>query len=145
MANTALFGDNHGMFHQVGADRPVRRGHPTGDAERHARAGRRRERRRATGPSTDHGEVCYRAPLDAFRVSVLWKADVYATAAERNRSKADTLSLDDVADVFNDDLARRGSAVRFDPTRAEDLTLKAEMATVYPEAVPVGRLVSAFG
>ena len=94
---------------------------------------------------TDQGEERFRGPLDAYRVSVLWKADVYATAAERDRSATDTLSMDDVADTFNDDLARRGSAVRFDPARAEDLSLKAEMATVYPEAVPVDALVSALG
>ena len=144
MANTALFGDNHGMFHQVAPIGPFDEGTrlvtPSATLTPADDGG-------ATGDwvVTDHGEVCFRAPLEAFRVSVLWKADVYATAAERNRSKADTLSMHDVADVFNDDLARRGSAVRFDPTRAEDLTLKAEMATVYPEAVPVGRLVSAFG
>lgn len=144
MANTALFGDNHGMFHQVTPIGPFDEGTrlvtpgatlaPSGSGDRPH-----------DWVVTDQGEVRLRPPLDAFRVSVLWKADVYATAAERNRRKADALSMDDVAAVFNDDLARGGSPVRFDPARAEDLALKTEMTTVYPEAVPVGALVSAFG
>ena len=105
MADTALFGDNHGMFHQVAPIGPFDGGTrlvtpsailtPADEGD-------------ATGDwvVTDHGEVCFRAPLDAFRVSVLWKADVYATSAERDQRKLDTLSMDDVADVFNDDLRR---------------------------------------
>jgi hypothetical protein len=141
MANTALFGDNHGMFHQVGPVGPFDGGTRlvTPSATLAPADGQRDE-----WVVTDHGEVCFRAPLDQIRVSVLWKADVYATAAERDRARADTLSMEDVADVFNDDLADRGSSVRFDPARADDLALKAEMATVYPEARPVGALVSAF-
>ena len=65
---------------------------------------------------TDHGEVAYRAPLDAIRVSVLWKADVYRTAAERDERSRDALSMQDVADIFDDDLGggarRRGSTSR---------------------------------
>lgn len=142
MANTALVGDNHGMFHQVAPTGPFDDGTirvtpaatlaPVGDPG-------------GEWVVTDHGEVRFRAPLDTYRVSVLWKADVYATAAERDRRKATSLSLADVADAFNDDLARRGSVVRFDPARADDPSLKAEMATVYPEAVPVGALASSMG
>ncbi len=57
----------------------------------------------------------FRAPLDTFRVSVLWKADVYKTAAERAQRAGDTLSMQDVADTFNDDLVRKGSTVRVRP------------------------------
>ena len=78
-------------------------------------------------------------------MSVLWKADVYRTAAERDDRAANALSLQDVADTFNDDLAARGATPRVDLDRLEDLTVKAELAEVYPEAVPVGALVSAFG
>jgi len=142
MANTALFGDNHGMFHQVAPIGPLDAGTRlvTPGATLAPAPGRE-----GHWIVTDEGQECFGAPLATFRVSVLWKADVYATAAERDRRKAATLSMDDVADVFNDDLARRGSSVRFDTARADDLSLKAEMAAVYPEAVPVGRLVSAFG
>ena len=142
MANTALFGDNHGMFHQVAPIGPLDAGTRLVTPGATLAPAPRRDGHWIV---TDEGQECFGALLATFRVSVLWKADVYATAAERDRRKAATLSMDDVADVFNDDLTRRGSSVRFDTARADDLSLKAEMATVYPEAVPVGRLVSAFG
>jgi hypothetical protein len=141
MANTALFGDNHGMFHQVGPVGPFDHGTrrvtpsavlaPVGDAS-------------DDWAVIDHGELVHRAPLDTFRVSVLWKANVYKTAAERDRRSADTLSLQDVADIFNDDLARRNSPVRFDLARLDDLSHKAELAGVYPEATPIDAVRSAF-
>lgn len=141
MANTALIGDNHGMFHQVG---------PVGPFD----AGTRLVTPRAElAPVTDasgdwavidNGELAFRGPLAAFRVSVLWKADVYMTAAQRSRCASDTLSMQDVADTFNDDLVRRGSTVRFDPALIDDLGLKAALAGVYPEATPVGAMRSVF-
>jgi len=141
MANTALIGDNHGMFHQVGPVGPLDAGTRliTPSAELAPVAD-------GTGDwaVTDHGALEYRAPLDAFRVSVLWKADVYTTAAERAQRVGDTLSMQDVADGFNDDLVDRGSAIRFDLARLEDPSLKAALAEVYPEAVPVGALRSVF-
>lgn len=142
MANTALVGDNHGMFHQVAPTGPFDEGTirvtpaatlaPVGDPS-------------GEWVVTDHGEVRFRAPLATYRVSVLWKADVFVTAAERDRRRGTSLSMADVADAFNDDLARRGSEVRFDVARADDPALKAEMATVYPEAVPLGALSSPMG
>ncbi|HEU5302592.1 MAG TPA: hypothetical protein VFW06_10185 [Acidimicrobiia bacterium] len=141
MANTALLGDNHGMFHQVGPVGPLDRGTrrvtpgaqlaPVGDGS-------------DDWAVTDLGEVAYRAPLDAIRVSVLWKADVYPTAAEQARLADDTLSMQDVADTFDADLAERGSSVRFDLQRLDDPQLKGAIAGVYPEATPVGALPSAF-
>ena len=141
MANTALIGDNHGMFHQVGPIGPFDRGTPhvtpnaqlapVGDGS-------------GDWAVIDHGEQEHRAPLHTFRVSVLWKADVYKTAAQRDERSENLLSLQDVADTFNDDLARKGSSIRFDLARVDDLRLKAEIATVYTEATPVGALRSAF-
>jgi hypothetical protein len=141
MANTALVGDNHGMFHQVGPVGPFDRGTvrvtPAAElAPVGAGAG--------DWAVMDHGELVFRAPLASFRVSVLWKADVYRTAADRVERSAHPLSMQDVADTFDDDLARQGSPIRFDLGRVDDLTLKAELATVYPEAVPVGALPSVF-
>lgn len=141
MANTALLGDNHGMFHQVGAIGPfgaqparVTPGAtlaPTDDG---------------TGDwvITDLGEEVFRAPLDTYRLSVLWKADVYTDAAERDRRKANRLSMADVADRFAEDLAARGLTTRLDLDRVEDLDLKAEFAVAYPEDVPVDALRSVF-
>jgi hypothetical protein len=141
MANTALFGDNHGMFHQVAPIGPFDAGtprvtpsavlEPVGDG---------------TGQwtVTDHDRLALRAHLHTIRISVLWKADVYRTAADRDERSRNELSMRDVADVFNDDLARRGATPRFDLERIDDLGLKAELATVYPEAVPAGALTSVF-
>jgi len=141
MANTALIGDNHGMFHQVGPVGPLDAGtrRITPSAELAPVAD-------GTGDwaVTDHGALEYRAPLDAFRVSVLWKADVYTTVAERAQRVGDTLSMQDVADRFNDDLVAKGSTVRFDLALLDDPALKAALADVYPEAVPVGALRSVF-
>jgi hypothetical protein len=141
MANTALIGDNHGMFHQVGPVGPFDAGTrlvtPSAELAPVADAS-------GDWAVTDHGELEYRAPLAAFRVSVLWKADVYMTAAERARVSGDTLSMQDVADTFNDDLVHKGSTVRFDPALIDDPSLKAALAGVYPEATPVGAMRSVF-
>jgi len=142
MANTALIGDNHGMFHQVGPVGPFDQGTrritpsatlaPIGDGS-------------GDWAVSDHGELRLRAPLETFRVSVLWKADVYRNEVERARQTADTLSMQDVADVFNEDLAERASGVRFDLERLDDPTLRASLAHAYPEARPVDALPSVFG
>ena len=93
---------------------------------------------------TDRGEARYRAPLDEIRVSVLWKADVYRNEEERRRRMADTLSIPEVARVFDRDLEEKGADVRFDLDRIEDPGLIAEVSAVYPEAIPVGKAPSIF-
>lgn len=142
MANTALFGDNHGMFHQVGPVGPFDKGTllvspsaelgPVGDGS-------------GDWSIIDNGEQLLRAPRDTIRVSVLWKADVYKTAAERAKRAAEALSMQDVADTFNADLARKRSSVRFDLSRVDDMSHKVELQKEYPEAKPVGALRCAFG
>jgi hypothetical protein len=141
MANTSLVGDNHGMFHQVGPVGPFDQGTlrvtpraefaPTSDG---------------TGDwaVTDHGEVRYRAPLESFRVSVLWKADVYRNEEERQRQCAESLSIPDVARVFHEDLAAKGADIRFDLDNLEDAGLITALGEIYPEAVPVGAAPSVF-
>ncbi len=141
MANTALVGDNHGMFHQVG---------PVGPYDEGTRlVTSRAELAPATDGSgdwvvTDRGEIRYRAPLDRYRVSVLWKADVYRDEEERQRQLADSLSRDDVARVFNRDLADKGAGFRFEVERLEDPMLQKELAEVYPESRPIGSAPSIF-
>ncbi len=141
MANTALIGDNHGMFHQVGAIGPF-----TAEPMRVTPGATLAPVDDGSGDwaITDLGEQVFRAPLDTYRLSVLWKADVYTDAAERDRQKANQLSMQDVADRFADDLERRGSTTRLDLDRVEDLAMKAEFAEVYPEDVPSGALRSVF-
>jgi hypothetical protein len=141
MANTALVGDNHGMFHQVG---------PVGPFDRGTRlVTPRAELAPAADGSgewavTDRGEVRYQAPLERYRVSVLWKADVYRNEAERRRQMADTLSIPDVARIFDRDLEEKGADARLDLDRIEDPGVIAAVNAVYPEAVPVGKAPSIF-
>lgn len=141
MANTALVGDNHGMFHQVEpvgpfAKEPIRvtpRAElaPVGDGSR-------------DWAIRDRGETRLRAPLERFRVSVLWKADVYPSEGERRRVEHDTLSLEDVARIFDADLAARGVDLRIDLARIADPGLKDALGAVYPEAIPIGARPSTF-
>jgi hypothetical protein len=77
-------------------------------------------------------------------VSVLWKADVYRDEAEQRRQKAETLSIPDVARIFDRDLEERCADVRVDLDRLEDPGLIAEVNAVYPEATPVGKAPSIF-
>jgi len=141
MANTALVGDNHGMFHQVEPLGPFGREPmrvtpraelaPAGDAS-------------GDWMVTDCGEPRLRAPLDRFRVSVLWKADIYRSEEERQRLAEDMLSLEDVARIFDADLAAKGADFRIDLARIADLNLKDALGEVYPEAVPIGARPSTF-
>jgi hypothetical protein len=141
MANTALVGDNHRMFHQVG---------PVGPFDQGTRlVTPRAELAPATDGSgewavTDHGQIRYQAPLEHYRVSVLWKADVYRSEEEQRRQMSDTLSIPDVARIFDRDLGEKGADVRFDLDRIEDPGLIAAVSAVYPEAVPVDRAPSIF-
>ena len=135
MANTALVGDNHRMFHQVEAVGPFDGGT------------RRVSSRAELAPAADgggdwvvwdRGGEVYRAPLHRYRVSVLWKADVYRSESERRRSADDRLSLEEVASVFDRDLRARGGKLRFDRERLGDPAFQQALQAVYPEAVPVG-------
>jgi hypothetical protein len=86
----------------------------------------------------DRGQEILRAPLSSYRVSVLWKADVYESATERLRVADDTLSVEDVAAVFDRDLEARGEALRFDLERFDDPKLRDALKAIYPEPVPLG-------
>lgn len=141
MANTALVGDNHGMFHQV---------EPVGPFDGRSRlVGSRAELAPAADGSglwsvVDRGQETYRAPLDSFRVSVLWKADVYRTEEERRRVSSDVLPLETVAQIFDADLADKGVDYRLDLDHLDDPRLKSALAAAYPEAVPVDARPSTF-
>jgi hypothetical protein len=141
MANSALFGDNHGMFHQVGPVGPFEHGTRlvTPLAELAPADDRSGE-----WVVTDHGEQIHRAPLSTIRVSVLWKADVYPSESERARRMSDSLSLEDVAAIFDLDLAERGVDLRLDPARFDDAGVRAALAAIYPEDLPVDALASVF-
>ncbi len=149
MANTALVGDNHGMFHQVGPVGPY--GLPNEDAQG---TGTPRVTSRAelapvadgTGDWAirDRGSIRFRGPLESYRVSVLWKADVYRNAEERRRQQAERLSFADVARIFDEDLQTRGTGFRFDLERIDAPEFQKELAAIYPEARPTGALPSVY-
>ncbi len=141
MANTALVGDNHGMFHQVG---------PVGPFDAGTRLVTQRAQLAPTQDGsgdwtvTDRGAVQYRAPLSHYRVSVLWKADVYRDVAEQRERMADTISIPDVVRAINSDLEERGVDVRLEIERIEDPGLAAAVGALYPEATPLGKQPSIF-
>ena len=93
---------------------------------------------------TDRGGEAYRAPLDRYRVSVLWKADVYRDEAQMRRQKAESLSIPQVVETFNRDLEARGADLRIELDRVEDPAMMGEILSVYPEPVPIDRRPSIF-
>jgi len=139
MANTALVGDNHGMFHQVG---------PVGPFDQGTRLVTPRAELAPTKNGewavSDLGEVQYQAPLEDFRVSVLWKADVYRDAEEQKRQMAKTLSIPDVVQMLNRDMKEKGAGLEIDVDQIEDPGLAASVGAVYPEAVPVDKAPSIY-
>ncbi|HJO24723.1 MAG: hypothetical protein QF890_16225 [Myxococcota bacterium] len=141
MANTSLVGDNHGMFHQVEPVGPF--------LDEPLLVSTAAELAPASDGSgdwvvMDRGVEAYRAPLDKIRVSVLWKSHVFSTEEERRRVENDTLSFDDVARIFNEDLAKHGKDFRFDISRVDDPDFIAELRNIYPEPVPIGTRTSVF-
>jgi len=141
MANTALVGDNHGMFHQVGPVGPF-------DGGTRLVTGRAELAPTDDGSGdwavTDRGEESYRAPLESFRVSVLWKANIYRNEEERQRREASGLSLEDVERIFSEDLAKKGSDFRPDLSRLDDPVQIHAFAENYPEARPIDAGPSVF-
>ena len=69
-------------------------------------------------------QVVHRSADDEVRVTVSWKAEIFADADEEARSDghADDLTLDEVVQIFQDDLRRRGVEVPApdDPHADED-------------------------
>ncbi len=141
MANTALVGDNHGMYHQVEPVGPFLEQTPlvTPAAELAPVADGGGD-----WAVTDSGRECFRAPFSALRASVLWKADVYADEEQRRELAGDVISMDDVTRILNEDLARRGEDLRVDRESLAKHAGVAQLAALYPEPVPVGAGPSIF-
>jgi len=135
MANTALIGDNHRMFHQVERVGPF-----SGQRRRVTPRAELAPSRDGSGDWVveDRGSEIFRAPLDSYRVSVLWKADVYENSQVYDDVQGDQLTYEQVAAVFDKDLEDRGEKIRFDLERLEDQEFAQALAAVYPEATPVG-------
>lgn len=135
MANTALLGDNHHMFHQVERVGPLDQG--TRLVTQRAELAPAADGRGAWAVR-DRGVEVFRAPLERYRVSVLWKADVYSSEQERRAVARDTLTLEDVARIFDRDLRSRREEIHFDLERLGDPAFQRALQAVYPEAVPIG-------
>jgi len=139
MANTALVGDNHGMFHQVGPVGPFDKGtilvtpsaqlNPVGNGE---------------WVVTDHDEEIYKASLDQYRVSVLWKANVFKNHEEREQKSANPLTMSEVINIFNADLEERNIGFHLASNNIEDAETISTISAIYAEAKPINALKSVF-
>ena len=128
------------MFHQVGPVGPFGKGLLVSPRAELAPA----EDGSGDWEVRDRGALSFRAPLGDYRVSVLWKADIYPSEAERARQCAQSLSLEDVARVFDADLVARREALRFDLACLGDAGFAKAVAGLYPEAAPFDALPSFF-
>lgn len=113
ISNSAVVGDNDRMFHcvhAVGEQPKLRRG-LTLDSELVCLGD--------TYEIRDAGQVLATFPWEEVRISVSWKAQVFATEAEHRiyLDHSDDLTLADVERIFLEDLAERGE----DTTPPEDL------------------------
>jgi len=134
MANTALVGDNHGMFHQVEEVGPF--GLPSQLVTARAELAPARDGSE-DWEVLDRGEVVYRAPLAGFRISVLWKAHVYDSEEDREARQSRELSLEEVARILSEDLGTKGSTLRLDLDCLDDPLQSEAFSEVYPEAHPI--------
>ena len=108
ISNSAVLGDNDYMFHRVEAVGPDERTLPRGltlDSQL-----------RWTGDAwevIERGDVRARYTFEEVRVSVSWKAQVFADAKRRSlyENHEDDLSLEQVVEMFLGDLAAKGTPV----------------------------------
>lgn len=116
ISNSAVIGDNDHMFHRVEAVGPEERTLPKGltlDSQL-----------RSAGDGwevVERGDVRARYTFDDVRVSVSWKAQVFADEEQQAlyKNHEDDLTLQQVVDTFLGDLGRRGTPVEqpADPLR----------------------------
>jgi len=130
-ANAALVGDNDSMFHRVGA---------VGRPEEYAPAGAfsiradLRLRPDGGGEVVEEGDVRWRFAPGRLRLSLLWKAHVFADerAAAVYDGHEDDLSAERVQAVFARDLARRGVAIPETSQPFRDPAWLGAIAAAYP-------------
>tara|TARA_B110000444_G_C18786375_1_gene570172 strand:- start:294 stop:1115 length:822 start_codon:yes stop_codon:yes gene_type:complete len=135
MANSAICGDNHFMYHQVGPIGPFDKGTirvtpvaelaPADDLS-------------GDWVVIDHGEEVFRTKLQDIRVSILTKGDVYDSKEVFNELWKDTLSMEQVVDIFNSDLEERGEIYRLSLDKIDSVEARKELSKIYPEPAPVG-------
>jgi len=127
--NTAIVGDNDFMFHrveQVGADGESTARNLTLESLLHPADDNAPD---ADWVITDEGDERYRVPFEKVRVSVSWKAKVFANEEEKRITDEhlDDIALPEVVDRFIADLSDRGVDC---PRPADALTDTDFIATV---------------
>jgi len=134
--NTALVGENEVMFHRV--ERVGKAGSELAlddlgtDAELVAGAGGSWEIRQ-------RGRTLARVPFEAARISVSWKALVFADAGEARIADAqlDELGIEQVWQIFARDLERRGAALDPGPEPLANRAFIAALGSTYTRAPAV--------
>jgi len=124
--NTALVGDNDRMFHRV---------RPTGDPARGLPKGMSLDSElRRVGPEEwgifEGDRAIARFPYSELRISVSWKAHVFADEAEeaRTRSGEADLEIGEVFERFRADLARCGEKLPHSDSPLDDPAIVAALA-----------------
>lgn len=125
----AVVGDNDFMFHRVDSIGAVKTIDADMGLDTELRVGAEGQWQVAEG-GTVHAE---HAPGEV-RVSVSWKAEVYATDedAKIRDEHRDDLTLEQVVDVFLADLARRGTELERSARPLDDPALMAAITEAYP-------------
>jgi hypothetical protein len=129
--NTAIVGDNDFMFHRV------ERVGPEG-----ARTARGLTLDSLLHPSDDDGDVWVitdfgreleRLPFEDIRISVSWKAKVFADAEDQRVADEhlDDITIDEVVDRFVGDLAERGTPIPRPDNPATDVDFIAALGAAY--------------
>jgi hypothetical protein len=101
--NVAIIADNDRMFHRIGAvgSRSSTRPHIGPGAQIQALGS-------GDWAIVEKGHSVATYPAGQVRLSVLWKAEVFADDAAERDANADRLSLDRVMEILRADLRRRG-------------------------------------
>ena len=136
--NTALVSDNDSMFHCVD---PVGTGTTPAGLTVDALLAPNPARSSADGDRwsiTDNGSVIASYPFSAVRISVSWKALVFAdTEAESVRDNhSDDLTLEHIVGVLNTDLRERGEPPVPDGLSLTDSATMDRLQRIYPRHKP---------
>lgn len=133
--NTALVGDNDVMFHRVesvgGGDDGMVRGLTLNSELAFAGDGQWEVR--------DAGQVLAREPENRVRVSLSWKAMVFDDAADAARydDHSDDVDLPQVLDIFQADMAARGTPITLPDDPLHDAELVRTLSRAYHQAPTV--------
>jgi hypothetical protein len=115
--DVAIIADNDRMYHRIGEVGSNASNCPAIGPGAQIQASHRGE-----WTITDQGRSVASYPPGQVRLSVLWKAEVFADDAAEKQANADRLSLDRVMETFETDLRKRGVGfiAPSDPLTSED-------------------------